>query len=529
MATSTNYLGYNTYILGTTKSILMCLGIIVYNKSQLPSDIEKLSLYNIDQVYQKVIQSGEYLRLDRLSTEDPFIYTNNNGVVQGFDTIIYLSNSDNTSIGYTEFLNIQGEDRNINIQLAFNNVISGDLVIDLVNSLTQLKNNPTVSTDFIGKELNQYPSAKNIHDDISNSTWNSPKYTSNLSSIYKSNTQNIFLGYGLLKGTQLIKLDLSKNMVVDPYEFGFTNYLFGYYEGDIVVYLWKGLDYTIYSITKRNRYNNPITYINSGVGYATIPNYSTTENTQQKISYFAGKYAVVELSGSENSTQIYDTMSKGWLKLNSPNFIIETTNLKNRIVELPIITNYNNVFDYLPDISNIYLNLYEYTRTNSLNISKKVRNWYVIRRKRDKINIYSGMSKTLFCSDQEEPIIINDQIIMIRTKDEENNLDYYTVYNENQKTYYSEKARVIIEGGKLEFNSSLGIMFCNGGSRDEEYKSLYNTKEIKIIDSGETLNNSYFVRFRRNILPENITTIPEIVGAIDGIIFYKNQNYINYL
>ena len=248
MATSTNYLGYNTYILGTTKSILMCLGIIVYNKSQLPSDIEKLSLYNINQVYQKVIQSGEYLRLDRLSTEDPFIYTNNNGVVQGFDTIIYLSNSDNTSIGYTEFLNIQGEDRNINIQLAFNNVISGDLVIDLVNSLTQLKNNPTVSTDFIGKELNQYPSAKNIHDDISNSTWNSPKYTSNLSSIYKSNTQNIFLGYGLLKGTQLIKLDLSKNMVVDPYEFGFTNYLFGYYEGDIVVYLWKGLDYTIYSI-----------------------------------------------------------------------------------------------------------------------------------------------------------------------------------------------------------------------------------------------------------------------------------------
>lgn len=531
MATSANYLGYNTYILGTTKNILACLGIVVYNKSQLPPDIEKLSLYNINQVYEKVIQNEKYIKLTRQNSEEPFTFISNNGFTDGFDTIIYLSNSDNSPTGYTEFLNKQGQERNINILLAFNSTISGDLTVTLMNSLTQLKNNSTVNKNFIGKELYQYPNVKDIYEDNIDYKWIEPKYTTNLSALINSeNIQNIFLGYGILNNLTLVKLNISKNIIIDPYEFNFTNYQLGYYRNDIVIYLWKDLHYYSYSLTKRDRFNNPITYLNySNLGYLTISNYSLEEGTKQKILYFSGKYAIVEISGTINTIKVFNIENQSWENINSTNFLIDELDLENKITELPNILNYNNVYEYIPEISNIHLNLYEYSRINSIDIIKKVKNWFVIRKRKDGLVIYSGISKTLYCTEEEIPIIINDQIIMIKTVDNDNELTYYTIYYKNFKTYYSEKARTILENGKLFYDSDLNILICKGGSKDDEYKEYYNSEEIKIVNNKENLTKSYFSRFRRNILPENTSTIPEIIGAIDGIIFYKNKNYINYL
>ena len=541
MATSTNYLGYNTYILGTTKNILGCLGIIVYNRSQLPSDIEKLSLYNINIVYQEVIASDNYLRINRLTSDEPFEYYYRNERVNGFDTIIYLSNSDNTPTGYTEFINSQGVDRNINISLAFNTTVSGGLTIELTNSLLQLRNNPTITKNFIGEDLDQYPSSKSVMEEINKVTeiYNKPKYTTHISQYIKDQTNSIFLGFEtVIEGRNLVKLDLSKNIVVDPYNIGFTNYQLGYYKGDIAIYLWKDLNYTIYSITKRNRFGNPISYINSGVGYITIPEYPTTETVnQQKISYFAGKYIVVKIEGSKNTTQIFDIENQGWVNnLSSTNFFLDQMDAKNKIVELPNILSYNNILNYIPEISNIYLNLEEYARTSTIVIKKKIKNWYVINNSRNRLKIYTNISKTLYCSEEEEPIIINDQVIMIRTRitneeTGETTLDYYSIYYNNFRTYYTEKAREIVEtGGKLELDVDLNIMFYKGGTNESTYKNYYNNGEIIVVNASDSFIDSYFARFRRNSLPEiNTNSIPNIIGAIDGIIFYSYQNFINYL
>ena len=535
MATLANYLGYNTYILGTTKNILGCLGIIVYNKSQLPSGVEKLSLYNIDIVYQEVIQSDKYLRIDRLDSSSPFEYNYRNGRVNGFDTIIYLSNSDNTPTGYTEFINKQGVERNIDISLAFNTTISGNLTVDLTNSLMQLRNNPTVTKNFIGEDLSQYPNVKSVQEEINKKAeiYSKPKYTTHISQFIKNQSNNIYLSYStLIRNNTLIKLDLSKNIIVDPYELGFTNYQFGYYQGDIVVYLWKDLNYTIYSITKRNRFNNPISYINSRVGYVTIPEYETTETiNQQRISYFAGKYCVVEIMGSRTTTQVFDIETQGWRNLNSSYFLIDSLDMKNRIIELPNILNYNNILNYIPEISNIYLNLEEYSKTNAITLSRKFKNWYVINNSRTGLKIYTNTSKTLYCASDEEPIIVNDQVIMTRTKNEEYGLDYYTIYYKNFKEYYTESARAITEtGGKLELDVDLGIMYYKDGTNDTLYKNYYNSKEIVVVKSSDSFLDSYFSNYRRNTVPENnLSTIPDIIGAIDGIIFYKYQNTINYI
>lgn len=533
MATSdNNYSGYSTYILGTTKNILRCLGILVYNKSQLPPGTDKISLYNIDQVYKKVLQSEKYVRIERKDSYSTFDYISGNGVINGFDTIIYLNNSDNSPTGYTEFLNKQGEGRNVSISLAFNSVISGDLTIDLSNSLTQLKNNSTVNKNFTGKDLFHYPSVYDIKEDVDNCLWNSPDYTTNLSSVIKSpNIKNIFLTYGVLRGdSDLIKLDLSKDIIVDPYEFGFTNYQFGYYSGDIVVYLWKDLNYTIYSLTKRNRFENPISYIKSNNGYLTIPE---TEGKKSKITLFSGKYIVLEVSStSENSTELFNFETQERSSVDY-RFITDPFDPNNRLIKLPNILNYSNIFDYLPEISNIHLDLYEYSKINSIDITRKLRNWYTIRRPKEGINIYSGISITVYFSSEEIPIIINDQTIMIFTSASESEgndlIEYYTVYKGNFKTFYSEKARVLLEKGKLSFNKDINVFICTGGSRDEEYIEYYKSGDIRIINTKDKFNKSYFSKFRRNILPNHTDTIPDIIGAVDGIIFYKNQNYINYI
>lgn len=533
-STNNNYSGYNTYILGTANSILNCLNITVYNKSDLPADSEKLSLYNIDTIYQSVIELKIGTVLSRQNSSEKFEYSTNG---KGFNTIIYLNNSDNSPIGYTEFLSVQGKSRNIDISLAFNSEISGGFTVNLANSLSQLRNNTTVKTQFIGEDLHNYTSSIKIKEDLSSLLNNSPNYTTHLSSIIKSgDSQNIFLRNGILNGSTLIKLDFSKNINIDPFENGFNNYQFGFYKSDIVIYLWKGLDYSIYSITKRNRFGNPICYIDSSTGYKTAPNYIA--NISQSILYFSGRYIIVDLGNYLNYYVIYDSENNKWINTESE-FIVDPLDLNSKIIELPKIINYNNISRYLPGISNIYLDIKDYSSTNTISMLKKIGDWYAIRRKRDNLVIYTNMDKTIYLRSDENPIIINNKLLMIHSKYPEENLDYYTIYTGSKNTFYSEKARVILEtitnetsiyNPELTYSNELGIMICLGGIRDEEYKNYYQNKDIKIVSSNESIISSYFSQFRRNNLPTNSIKVPNIIGSIGGLLYYiSNDYYLNFL
>lgn len=528
-----NYSGYNTYVLGTANSILNCLNIVVYDKYKLPENTEKLSLYNIDSVYQVAISSGICTTLTRLKSTEVFNYYTDG---LGFNTIIYLSNSDGSPIGYTEFLSIQGKDRNINISLSFNSEITGGFTVELANSLSQLRNNTTVKKNFIGDELFEYPSSKKIIDDLNDISLRNPDYTTHLSSVLHSNNKNIYLRNGILNGTSLIKLDFSFNVNINPFGYNFNNYQFGYYRTDIVIYSWKDSDVSIYSITKRNRFGNPISYINSSKGYITIPKYTTDKD--QTILYFSGKYVILEIAGSSSNKVIYDLEKKSWITKYS-DFIVDPLDINSNIIELPKVLNYNNISRYLPKISNIFLNIKEYSNTNSISITKKIGDWIVIERKRDNLVLYSNMNKTLYLSKEETPIIINNKLIMIHTIDNNLGLDYYTIYNSSGETFYSERARVIIETTsteneiytpKLELSEDLGILFCTGGKNDEKYRQYYKTSKIIIVQSSESLTTSYFSQFRRNNLPSDSLKIPNIIGSIGGLLYYiQDKFYLNYL
>ena len=534
MATSDNYLGYNTYILGSTKNVLECLGIILYNKDEF-EDIEKISLYNIDQVFDKVVRSNKYLRVNRDTDLDPFLYSHLNNIIPGFDVIIYLSNSNNTPIGYTEFLSIQGSERDINLSL---NLVS-DIVeggeINLLNSLSTLKNTTSISKDFTTDDLYNYPSSKVILDDLSRATDIYPRYTTHLSSIKKNNiNDNIFLDYGILNKDQFYRLTVSKNININPFEIDFKNYQLGYFENDIVIYSWVDNKYSIYSLIKKNKFKNPITYTDTPKGYREIPSYPLAES--QKVNYFSGKYIVigVEVNGQEEEV-LYNIELEDWITTSLPNFVIDQLDVHNEILEYPKILNYSNVFDYFPDIINTHFDLKSFSSSNNINIVKKIGGWYVIRQKRlnnKNILIYTNMSKTLYTleDDSDMPIIVNDKILFTTSINKEGK-KYYSFYTEDNRTYFTENVRSTLFNGKMMFDGNIGayIFMSNNQIENDNNRLQYSSGAIRIVTVGDDFLKSYLVRYRRNIINENILTVPEFIGAINGLIFYKSQNYLNYI
>ena len=105
------------------------------------------------------------------------------------------------------------------------------------------------------------------------------------------------------------------------------------------------------------------------------------------------------------------------------------------------------------------------------------------------------------------------------------------MYYGYEKTYYSERARNIVESGNLskdEVNGKI-ILFNSNGSYDDLYREYYEEGNILIIEKKEELFTTIFNKFRKNSYPVDIIGIPDIIGGCEGLLFYKNGKTINYL
>lgn len=526
MAISNNTLGYNTYILGTVKKIVTCSEIILYNNSRVST--EKISLYNINTVYREVLSSGNYIRLIRNNETDPFEYESSENF-NGFNVIIYLSDSDNTPTGYTEFLNIQGEELNINIYIKFSSNIGNDIELILTNSLNQLRSNTTSNKYFIGEGLNQYVSCQEVLNNVKNSDSYS-KYTTHLSSIKKDGElENILFDFGILKGSNMYKNNILGNLNIDPFEIGFNNYQIGYFGNDIVVYEWDDkLRYNIFSLSRVNKFGNPISLINNiSIGYDFIPETIGNYNIS-KINRFSSGLVFITDEVGNNLT--YSLLNSGIIEEGN-NLLIDELDPKGHYTVLPLVLTMNNIYDYCPEISSSFIDLEEINKQGSITLIKKVGSWIVLRQRRSggkNILIYSNNSMNIYINETEDDVlIINDQLIAIRTIVKEENKEYYSIYS-GKGQYYSEKVKTLISpSGKLIYDNELGI-YINNDTYFGDYKKLYNDKTIKLSVVGESIKNSYFKKFRRNILPQN-QTLPKILGILRGIIFYLDDNKLNFL
>lgn len=539
---NSNNLGYTTHVLSTIKSITECKKILVYNRNSFVSDLNynRLTLYNLTEVFNNALvdefntsnhgYNNNCLLITREDEEEdmtnnPFKYICNNlRTPNGFNIIIYLSNVDSSPVGFTEFVNTQGRiSERIDIYLKFK--IRGlELELHLSNSLYKMRD--SLEKNFIGTELNEYTSNFVIENDIKKIIKDS-KYTTHLSSYLSKNSKNnIYLNDRFLNSNKnMIKLKLKNN-----YDFGldieFEKQQATYYRDDIVIYSWKIMDDKIkYQIVSAI---NGQSYI-QGDFYDIIDFYDS-KVLSQDVLYCAGKYIAVKLV-YKNTTKVklFDTENINWVETTEDNVVVDPFDREAEIYELPrsvSIQSLDTAYFLFPDLVNIYLDLDNYLDINKeLEVFRKIGDWIIIKNKKDGKNFYiaTNMFSVIYMTedDYNNMIVINDSTLLI------NEETYYIIYyGVRKKIYYTEKARSLNTGIGLTIEPN-GFKICED-EEAENYTELYNKKEIDIVFKDSDLLSSIFNQFRKRPLSK-LTVPSNIVCAVGGIIYYKENNKLSYI
>jgi sporulation protein YlmC with PRC-barrel domain len=168
--------------------------------------------------------------------------------------------------------------------------------------------------------------------------------------------------------------------------------------------------------------------------------------------------------------------------------------------------------------------------SRGLEIVRKIGDWIIIR-SRDNNNIFyiaSNMFSSIYMTKEEyeNMIVINNSTLLLNETEGNYYIVYYGVRN---KTYYTERTRSYKTGIELTVDESSGYLICND-SEAENYINIYNKKEVAIVFKESGLINSIFNQFRKKPL-KKLTVPSDIVSAIGGIIYYKenNNNKLSYI
>ena len=526
--------GYSTYVIGTSNNAASSLEIVLYNKSDWTSpELPKISLYNMSQVYSVLTNNEEgntkYLRISRESPENPYIYDINNEVLEnGFTVILYISTVDNNPVGYTEFLSPQGTLNSLNIYTSFNSSISDFIRLELNNSLGQLRNNSTTEKDFSDSEtIYKYTSPEDINEEIKFSPIY-PRYTSHIYHVMDNDNMNLKTDSGFINNLYGYgKLSLNNNVNIDQYGHNYQYHQIGFYGSDIVLYSWGRNRYTIQSLLQRTRFGNPIIYTTENES-----DYNILEDlgTYREILYFSGRFIVTITLDYPSVLELYDLERKQWIETKYPNFFLDILDPRSVVRSIPSNVSSNNITTYIPEIKNVFLNLDEFSMFSNLCIIKKIGDWYVFRNKISSIQdffTYSCIDKTVHTSKvSENPIAINNSLLMIRTISIGEGLDYYTVFYAPGEEYYTETARAARNNTTPKYDEELGILFYDGGDEEtERYRNYYREGKIKVIHSKDGIFNSFFEGFRRGYYNNSLSgNIPNIIAAFYGIIYYTDSN-----
>ena len=498
-----NQLGYNTHILGTVKAASETKTIVVYNKNELSDNPEytRLSLYNISSVWDVVVRDGRYLRLNRKSAQENFIYEYEK-FPQGFNIILYLTSAD-TPIGYTEFVNVQGLVRDINISI---NLYSTTLIdpdefsVTLTNSLVELKTSISPVLKDTGDGLDLYPPEKAVRDSVEKTITRNQWVSTISSHIKKDSLDTLYTTGGVSQRGRMMKLGVIQDIPYNQYSNPIKNFQVTEYNGDLVMYTWWDGCYNVFSLLENNRFGSPIIYTKSKNGYFTLPESET-------IDYVTGKYIVTE------SGRFYDISRGEWVMSGMSSVIVPSTN--GRLWGIP---EHTNLAEYIPDLNNTFLDIIGYSATISpLTLIRQVSEWWIFGIQRTPgLYVMSGPFGYLYLTKDDLPgvMVLGGRVVMVK------NENYYTIYNfSTPRGLATESARVILENGKLVELDDTGIMICDSGEeRNEVYNKYRKEGIISWVFVGEDLIGSELEVYRR--APLYTVTVPEIVATWGGLIFY---------
>ena len=477
---------YKNYLIGSVRQITECTEIILFNKSKIT---ERISLYNLEEFYLKYLTSSngglEYTRLTRQVGED-FEYKKS--LENGFDVIVYISSVSNSPIGFTEFINEQGIGLSIGITLNISRTLSGELEIVIQNRLSQ-KN---LQKEWIGNQLYNYTTIGKVRERSYKNV-----FTSNLGRINKDSYSFILGSSTVTTREGSYKLDIRRNITINS----LGNYGIFYYRGDLVLGEWKKQEYKLYSLVGTNDYSG---------------------STEYDIYRVMGRYykdVNGKLRDLENSVEVIGTGKYRFCDFQDPKCLI---------YDLPTFYTKSNVFKYIPEINNIYLDLDNYLKSNQLMICGKIGSWFILKRNYGGIYIYVASSSTSVLIMTEEDLgkalFVNDQTVILKEE------DYYVLYKSEFETLYTERSRVILLGGRLDYIGGTPVLMCFLDTEEDEthYEEYYESGKVNIIFNYENIQGTALNGYRRSYCP-GIYGIPELIGSYGSLIFYKIGNTVNYL
>lgn len=535
---------YKTYVQGTIGELENCYRIVLYKSDYSnKASLDRLSNGSID-----VTNIKNSITLDK--TNNYFSYNKIN-LPNGFNTIIYLNQFGNP-IGYSEFINTQGiipEKIKIFLSFKVSANLEDPLDINIVYNLSEISkstlNNKTKK--LFSDKLYGFTSAQKIIKELNNSTDIYPRYTRQVSELLKQPYENIFLDFGICNSLGIYRLNLVREMTIAE---DLKNHQLGYYRGEIVLYSWKKdeisgiFKYTIHSMSRKNKFGNPICYTNTTEGTKDIKPYPNNSYTIKDIRYFSGKYISTVLaknsfSGGEEIYSIYNLETEDWVSLELPNHVMDLWGVDSRIIELPKAKqlSISSITSFCPDILNTYLDIKNYSY--SIDLIKKVGEWFVLKQVRYPytFRIYTNMTKTIILSDtdgylDQEPILINNNILALRTIDtyRNNKYDFYT-YFVGKGLYYSEKALLVmnlLDGGLTKSLKPVpdnpGVLYFPHTNPELSNLKNFGTNLLTdVVGENSDFLNSYLFGFRRNTCPDDLK-VPELIGSINGLVYYKTKN-----
>lgn len=309
-------------------------------------------------------------------------------------------------------------------------------------------------------------------------------------------TDNLFCKKDPGEEWEVSKLGLLKNVQIPS---SFTNYQFGYYKGDFVVFLYNpsGCQYSIYSLTEtwdslfdstdrqlkcysvaRKDYLGDVV---SETDTYTIPTYSSGVKGQT-IRYFSGRYIVVDitfLDGTSTPALFDIERQSGYTTEDNSGWIVDSDGeLRTNFIVDALDPNEEVYFgdDEYGDYPE-YLNGYT-SKASYLTLYKKIGDWLVYKKSSSSL-IYTNTRTSLDFSTTSDVFVINDNSL-------------------------------------LQKNSSGYYLYDTSGTTSATITSRY------------SFSSTFFQKFRRSYLPETIDGL-SIIGALRGIIYYKIGNYIDYL
>lgn len=531
----------NTYVNGIISDLEECSTIVLYRSTRLLS----ISIQNMEYVLETLEKNKNYNKINKVDNYYLFdrLDENNNIRYTGFDTIIYINHL-GIPIGYTKFNTIKGlipEKLKITTDFLSNSNVWSDVSeenIDIEFSLNNITEYISLTRKLLIDEPYGFTTAKDIRDGLTQiNLYN--RYTNNTDELITNPEKAIRLNYGLLNNEGFYRLNLVTNMVIPQ---DFYNIQFGYYKGEVVCYLWRinneselKLDYKIISLSRKDVFGNPIQYTNRD-SFNTL----NVGKRIEKVNYFSGRYVSIKIKDQTDS-EVWNIIenSKVILDNDYKNHVINLWGT-GQIMELPNVLSKKNITEFIPEVRNLFINIKNYRQ--SIHLVKTIGEWFVFRETRtnvSKINnisksflVYTNMTKTVMVSEtlDHEPIPINDNILLMRVTETLDNVEYdYYNYYVGSGNFISENALMeldIIQKGTKNnrtYNSELGYIQYSDANIDN-----YSNNLIRVDNLGSNILTSYLSGFRKYTCPDDLK-VPEIIGAINGLVYYKSGNDLRLL